>query len=314
MNRYQDDLNRIKKTLRDNPRGMTILDISQKLGINRNSIAKYTDVLLALGHIELKRVGPAKLYFLSQRIPISSILNFTSDFIVVLNKNYEIVQINQALLDFMEIKRENLIGKNIKNAPPYISTHSELMRGLEAGFNGDDLTQTLQIQNDKKKYYLRIKFVPTTFDDGEPGITLIMENVTERRLTSEKIYDNEAKLSILFNEYPDAVIFIDSNNRITQANPVALRNMGLDKSSIGEDTYYDPRWNAVSPEGTDIPIEDMTVTIALREKRSLRDVVRGIKNSDGTISWYNVTTVPVLDENINTKGVYLIAKKVIEKK
>ena len=57
MNRYQDDLNRIKKPLRDNPRGMTILDISQKLGMNRNSIAKYTDVLLALGQIELKRIG-----------------------------------------------------------------------------------------------------------------------------------------------------------------------------------------------------------------------------------------------------------------
>jgi len=313
MNRYQEDLNRIRKTLQDNPRGMTIQDISQELCINRNSIAKYTDVLLALGHIDLKRVGPAKLYFLSQRVPISSILNFSSDFIAVLNKKYEIIQINQAFLDFLDNKRENMIGFSIKSAPPHISQHSELMKYLEAGLNGTDSTQTLLVQVGNRDYYLRMKFIPTTFDDGEPGITLIMEDVTEKRKAREKLKDNEAKLNTLFNEHPDSIIFIDTNNRITQANPAAIRVMKLDPLTSENRTYYDPKWNAVRPDGTTLPPEEMTVSIALREKRSIYNVVRGLKQPNGEIKWYNVSTIPVLDENINSKGVYLISKEIKEK-
>ena len=294
MNRYQEDLNRIKKILQDNPRGMTIKDISQELCINRNSIAKYTDVLLALGNIELRRVGPAKLYFLSQRVPISSILNFSSDFIAVLNKKYEIIQINQAFLDFLDNKRENMVGYSIKSAPPYISQHFELMKCLEAGLNGTDSTETLLLQVGKKDYFLRIKFIHTTFDDGAPGVTLIIEDVTEKREAREKIKENEAKLNTVFNEHPDSVIFINTDNRITEANPAAIRVMKLDKTSLGEYTYHDPRWNAVRLDGTMLPPEEMTVSIALREKRSIYNVVRGLKQPNGEINWYSVSTIPCL--------------------
>ena len=198
MNRYQEDLNRIRKILQDNPRGLTIQEISTELRINRNSIAKYSDVLLALGHIELKRVGPAKLYFLSQRVPMSSMLNFSTDYITVLNKEYEIIQINQAFLDFLNEKRENMIGYSINFAPPYISKHTKLMKHLEAGLIGVDSTETLLIHIGNYDYFLRIKFIPTTFNDGEPGVTLIMEDVTERRKARKELMENEAKLNILF--------------------------------------------------------------------------------------------------------------------
>ena len=90
MNRYKQELEKIHSILRANPRGLTINEISEELNINRNSIAKYADVLLALGHVEMKRIGPAKLYYLSDRIPLSAMLNFTNDSIMVFNEDLKI--------------------------------------------------------------------------------------------------------------------------------------------------------------------------------------------------------------------------------
>ena len=79
MERYHPELSHIKELLRSHPRGMTIIDISQKIGINRNSVAKYLDVLLISGQVEMHAVGTAKLYFLSKRVPISAMLSLSSD-------------------------------------------------------------------------------------------------------------------------------------------------------------------------------------------------------------------------------------------
>ena len=62
MESYKDELSRIKKILKANPRGLTITEISHKIDINRNSVAKYLDVLVTSGHVEKRQVGPAKVY------------------------------------------------------------------------------------------------------------------------------------------------------------------------------------------------------------------------------------------------------------
>ena len=48
-------------------------------------------------------------------------------------------------------------------------------------------------------------------------------------------------------------MFIDENNRITEANPVAINYMNLDREIIQGRKYYDPKWNAVRPDGTLLP-------------------------------------------------------------
>jgi len=41
----QDNMNRIKKLLKSRPKGLTISDIAQILKLNRNSAAKYLEIL-----------------------------------------------------------------------------------------------------------------------------------------------------------------------------------------------------------------------------------------------------------------------------
>ena len=57
----------IIKLLKANKDGLTIKKISQKLGIYRSTASKYLLILERDGVVNSKKVGPAKIYFISDR-------------------------------------------------------------------------------------------------------------------------------------------------------------------------------------------------------------------------------------------------------
>jgi len=69
MDSYQKEIETIKRILKENPKGMTVTDVSRKIKINRNSVAKYLDIMRISGYVEMVTFGPAKVFFPSRRIP-----------------------------------------------------------------------------------------------------------------------------------------------------------------------------------------------------------------------------------------------------
>lgn len=59
---------RVVETLKKHPEGLTILDISKILGTNRNTVTKYIYELSGAGLIEHRKIGTAKLCFLSKKM------------------------------------------------------------------------------------------------------------------------------------------------------------------------------------------------------------------------------------------------------
>ena len=54
--------------LKKHPQGLTILEISELLGVSRITIAKYVYGLTVEGLIKQRQIGPAKLCYLKGRI------------------------------------------------------------------------------------------------------------------------------------------------------------------------------------------------------------------------------------------------------
>jgi PAS domain S-box-containing protein len=184
---YQKELAHVKEILSANPRGMTVTDISREININRNSVAKYLDVLLISGQVDMKRMGPAKAYFLSDRVPISAMLNFSSDCIMVFNSHIDMVQVNDVFLDLIDVERNNVVGRKWSEAPPGIFDDPDISTGLQNGLEGKDSTIDKLFHLRGKDLHFHIKFVPATFQDGSLGVTLIMENITERKHMEEAL-------------------------------------------------------------------------------------------------------------------------------
>ena len=53
--------------LRKHPRGLTILEIAELLGINRITVAKYVYGLTVEGIVRQRQIGPAKLCYLEEK-------------------------------------------------------------------------------------------------------------------------------------------------------------------------------------------------------------------------------------------------------
>jgi len=58
---------RIIDTLKKHPNGLTILDISKIIGVNRNTATKYIYELSGAGIIEHRKISTAKVCFLSKK-------------------------------------------------------------------------------------------------------------------------------------------------------------------------------------------------------------------------------------------------------
>ncbi len=106
-----EKVDKIKRILKWHPRGMTISDLSSEMKMNRNLVAKYLDMLLVSGQVEMQIVGAAKVFFLSRRVPISALLEFSKDPVIVVGSDQRILQVNEPVTALLDMQRNTLIRK-----------------------------------------------------------------------------------------------------------------------------------------------------------------------------------------------------------
>lgn len=238
MKRYQKELTQIKERLKVNPRGMTVTEISKAIKINRNSVAKYLEILLISGHVEMKAVGPAKLFFLSQRVPISALLDFSSDYILVLDRDLKIVQVNENLLEFLQTEYEVIHGQKIGELTFTIFTDTEIIAAIKKALDGIDSTREIKFSQVEEEFYFRMKLLPTTFDDGGLGVTIILENITEQKRAEEALAW-EADVNASMAELAQALIHVAPLEDIASLVLEAAKR--LTGSLFGYVGYIDPQ-------------------------------------------------------------------------
>jgi PAS domain S-box-containing protein len=180
MPREPDVATSILKILKFEPKGMTITDLSEKIGISRNSISRHMDMLLVSGQVELRNIGTAKVFYPAQRVPLSAFLCFTKNLILVLDDAQRIVQINDQCLKLLRRTKDEMIGRTLEEAMiPAISTPQTL--SVIEGLEQEQIITDLQYQSDGQDHFLQMQVIPTTFNNGEKGCTLVIEDITERK-------------------------------------------------------------------------------------------------------------------------------------
>jgi PAS domain S-box-containing protein len=215
---YQKELSQIKTILKNNPKGMTVTDIAHEIKINRNSVAKYLDVLLISGQADMVTFGPAKVFFPSTRIPLSTIMNFTHDYIALLNKELQFVQVNENLLDVLGIQRDDIIGRTIDTFTDHFFQIPEIAQHSHQALNGKEVTVEKQYTDNRHTLTLVIRHIPTTYDDGEPGVTLIIKDITNQRDAETTMRRVIQEWDTTFNAVNDMIFIRDSDYTVIRAN------------------------------------------------------------------------------------------------
>jgi PAS domain S-box-containing protein len=128
----------------------------------------------------------------------------------------------------------------------------------------------------------------TTFDgQGWPVRSLgVVLDVTEA-------YDQEQEFRRLFEGMAQGVVYQDATGAITQANPAALRLLGLDYEQLTGRKSTDPAWRSIREDGSDFPGDEHPAMVALRTGQTVSDVVMGIYHPrrDETV-WILINSQP----------------------
>ncbi|MGA2917589.1 PAS domain S-box protein [Methanoregula sp.] len=221
MQDYQHVLGQIRELLKKDPDGMSVTDLSKALGKNKNTVGRYLDILLISGQVDMRTYGMAKVYTLSQRVPLSAMLSYSRELIMVLDADSRIVDINDNFLKLLHLSRQNTVGKNLSYiSPPDVDVH-EMLETLSTGFPEHDHQITFSLKGKGERFF-RQKSVPTVFEDGRKGLTVILEDITGRIIADRDIRESEERFRMMAENIQDGLLIIEndrhifSNNRITE--------------------------------------------------------------------------------------------------
>jgi PAS domain S-box-containing protein len=199
----ENEVARIRDLLKEHPKGMTIEEISRLLPLNRTSTAKYLNTLLISGQADMRTYGRAKVFSLIQRVPLSNLMSLSSELILILDREHSISYVNSQFLQVFHLKKQDLIGKRIEQTPVtyYLTPHTLDM--MNEAFEGKESVGEQHIKIKDLDYYFIFKLIPMVFDNGNGGLAIILEDITqlkEYQLHLEKLVEERTREIIKTNE------------------------------------------------------------------------------------------------------------------
>ena len=228
---------RIIDLLKQNPQGLSITEIVRSGGINRNTAGRYLDNLLISGQVEMRHFGMAKIYSISQRLPHSSVLSISSEYVMQLDSGLRTVFLNLPFLDLMGVSEKEIMGKNIEYtsiALFFEEVFPDLLVRLKEGLAGTEFRGELHLIKQDITFFCRI--APTVFSSGQKGVSVLFEDITKRKQSEERLQESEARLRSIIRVAPIGIGVI-ANRIMLEVNDQFCRMTGYEAGElVGQST------------------------------------------------------------------------------
>lgn len=200
--------------------------------------------------------------------------------------NYEILNINSVFEKILDIKKEDVVGKNATEAynteePPYLDVYANVVRSrtptkFETYFPPMD------------------KFFSISVFSPSPGLfATVFEDITEEKRTKNALEKSEEKYRNLFETMALGVVYQDASGEIISANPAAEEILGLTLDEMMGRTSTDPRWRGIKEDGSDMPGNEHPSMLALKTGKKVNNAVMGVFDPKrGENRWIKINAIP----------------------
>jgi PAS domain S-box-containing protein len=209
-------------------------------------MSRYLENLLVSGQVEMRRFGMQKIYALSQRVALSSILSISSELVVQMDSSLRIIYANEPFLNLVGSDNNNLIGKNIEYTPVSM-VFDELFTGfienIKEGVLGKEWSGEFILST--KDIHLFCRIIPTVFDDGRKGVSVILEDITERKVTEAALFASEKRFQSLVEMLPQSIWECDDRGNVTYVNQRTYEMYGYDYGDVEKGMTL---WQTIHPD------------------------------------------------------------------
>lgn len=173
--------------LANNPKGLTIEEVSKRLGLNRATAAKYLNSMRMSGQAEMRSLGPAKLFYLSNRLPLADLMSLSSDLILILDDGLFIQHVNEAFLGRFGLGLADLKGLRFEQTVLGVILRDVEPERLRHALEGADLVFECEAERAGVVRYYRARALPLVFDAGARGVGLILEDISVVRRYQQEL-------------------------------------------------------------------------------------------------------------------------------
>ena len=229
----------------------------------------------------------------------SSVIDSVDDGVILLDKNNSILYMNKAFQNYFEINSNGAIGKNIELVLPSLDIKLKSFNHQAAGYK-----ELKTFYMNRKTYDLNI-FNLFDLIKRYAGKTIILRDITEKKVTENILRESEEKFRLLFEKSSDGIFSYNISNGKIDFNPALSKILGY--NCIGEVS------NSYIKEILDIVNEG--VSNNSNEKNFLQ---KQIERENGSKIWIEVSFNKDFNHNrdIICNGIVrdITSKKVFENK
>ncbi|HNF23123.1 MAG TPA: PAS domain S-box protein [Leptospiraceae bacterium] len=161
-------------------------------------------------------------------------------------------------------------------------------------------------------YWESVSIAPIKDENGTiVNFIGIKDNITEEREIREKLVESEKKLRTLFNSLEVGITITDKEGNIIDCNPASEKILGISREEHITRNYAGKEWKILRTDFSLMPSEEYASVRAMKENRLVANVEMGIVKSNETVSWINVTAIPL---NMPNYGVVITYTDITEVK
>lgn len=171
-----------------------------------------------------------------------TLFDLSPDYVMVLNLDGEVLDINQRVEEDRGLSRDVFIGKDINEVFKLFVNDSVLDENLMQSFLANDQTKPMEIKvnQDGDIGYLEVHHAPIMKEGKVFAIQIIFRNITQRKNAEnaliesrERLYDVNAYLEAIINASPFAIVDLYPDGRVKSLwNPAAENIFGWMREEV----------------------------------------------------------------------------------
>lgn len=232
-----DQKDQIIAVLSKETRPLTITAIADKSGLNRHAVARQMDSLELLGKVRKIEKGSAKKYMLVQSIPVSSLIDVSSDLILLLNARLEIQFLNAAAATYLSVSPGQVIGERLDLMSLSFFSTPQTIGWLNSALLGKERDMRLLTEDG---IWFEITIISLSLFPHSSLTALIATDISEKVEQEEELRISQEKYRLSFLSSPDAIILIDYiTGNLIEVNETACTMTGYSQDEMIGNTFHE---------------------------------------------------------------------------
>ncbi|MCF8367663.1 MAG: PAS domain S-box protein [Bacteroidales bacterium] len=127
----------------------------------------------------------------------------------------------------------------------------------------------------------------------DENLIVTFNDITKRIKTAKAVKASEIKFRTLYESMAQGVTYQNSKGEIIDANPAALRILGLTFEQMIGRSSTDNSWHSIHEDGSEFPGDSHPSIKALKTGKQINDVEMGVYNPiEQTYRWIKIDAIP----------------------